>query len=261
MHAVAVVTFWCLWSQPRTQRYPSKRRRSFLHIRFIGNNLPASTVTRAASAGRSIPSSSTLHFRASFIHVDRSTAQLRAVQCRDRFLAVRGIGHFNKRKAPRTTCVAISHERNASNGAMLGEKLTQIVLAGAEVQIADKNVFHEMLRVGELFEWSMSAAGTRLRFGGWPEHFKRAQEYSTCYRCRRRTVCTEAEMHKRRLKAVHTPTVNNLDPLGGRLITNDPHSRPPQALLCSLGQRRDRNGARAEVHASKILLTSRRCQP
>ena len=38
---------------------------------------------------------------------------------------------------------------------MLGEKLTQIVLAGAEVQIADKNVFHEMLRVGELFEWSV----------------------------------------------------------------------------------------------------------
>src|SRR5438067_9463254 len=135
MHAVAVVTFWCLWSQPRTQRYPSKRRRSFLHIRFIGNNLPASTVTRAASAGRSIPSSSTLHFRASFIHVDRSTAQLRAVQCRDRFLAVRGVRHFHECESARASGVAISHHRNAIHIAELSEKLTQIVLAGAEVQI------------------------------------------------------------------------------------------------------------------------------
>ena len=42
--------------------------------------------------------------------------------------------------------------------------------------------------------------------------------------------------------------INDLDPLGARLITNHPHSRPPQALLCSLGRRRNRNGARAEVH-------------
>jgi len=63
---------------------------------------------------------------------------------------------------------------------MLGEKLTQIVLAGAEVQIADKNVFHEMLRVGELFEWSVSAAGTRLRLGGVARTFQTREEYSTC---------------------------------------------------------------------------------
>jgi hypothetical protein len=106
--------------------------------------LPTPTSSWTASSFTASASSGTLYFWTSFVHVDRSTTQFPAIQFGDGLLALVRIGHLDKRKPARTPSIAICHESDAVNLSILSKELTKLVLASSEIEIPNKDVFHEM---------------------------------------------------------------------------------------------------------------------
>jgi hypothetical protein len=97
----------------------------------------ASSLTASASSGP-------LRLWTSFVHVDRATTQFPTVQFGDGLLALVGIGHLDKGKPARTPSIAICHESDSVNLSILSKELTKLVLANSEIEIPNKDVFHEM---------------------------------------------------------------------------------------------------------------------
>jgi hypothetical protein len=83
---------------------------------------------------------------------------------------------------------------------------------------------------------------------GWREHFKRAKSIAPAIGAGAGRSAQKQRCVRVGSLCVGVAVINDLDPLGARLITNDPHSRPPQTACAVLAGEEHRNGARAEVH-------------
>src|SRR5437868_7941385 len=76
-------------------------------------------ISTAAAAART-----TLGLRTRFINIQRATAQLRTVQCRDGFLSVFIAGHLNETEPTRATGLAIRKNAHAIDLSIGLEQLT-----------------------------------------------------------------------------------------------------------------------------------------
>src|SRR6266496_1401950 len=108
------------------------------------NSSPAATPSRAAASLTAPTSCAVLRFWMSFVYIDRSTTQFSAVQFGNGLLGLVCICHLDKPKAARTPCITICHERHPVNLPERFKQLTQLVFASSEVEVPDKDVFHEI---------------------------------------------------------------------------------------------------------------------
>jgi hypothetical protein len=144
--------------------------------------LPATTATAAAiTSAATAAAPSALGLGTSFVHVQRTPAQLHAVQSRDSFLAVFGIRHFDKTKATGTPSVAIGHDRDALYWSILFKQLTQFVFPRIEIQIPNEDILQSgcLGQVSYLNAVCLRGYATDCEAGGvsWStgEQFKRGQ--------------------------------------------------------------------------------------
>jgi hypothetical protein len=61
------------------------------------------------------------------------------------------VGHFDKRKAAWSACIAIYNDGDGHNSPIRLEQFPELVFSSSDIQIADKNVFHCALLWGVPF--------------------------------------------------------------------------------------------------------------
>jgi hypothetical protein len=108
-------------------------------------NLPAVTAATTTAALASAPTTATstagaFRFRSRFIHIQGASADLRAIQCRDRFLSVLGACHLDKAETARASGVPVGHDADPVHLSMHFEKLAQFFFRRVEIQVSNKDV-------------------------------------------------------------------------------------------------------------------------
>ncbi|HTM38582.1 MAG TPA: hypothetical protein VL156_17655 [Terriglobales bacterium] len=104
----------------------------------------------AGSIKPTVPSSAAFHFGTSFIYIESSASQLRAVQLGNGFLALLVVRHLHKRESTRPSGIAIRHHRHSIHLAELCEKLTKVIFSNVEIEMPDKDGFHDEARAENL---------------------------------------------------------------------------------------------------------------
>ena len=102
----------------------------------------ATAPTAAALAPASTASATTATFRFGpcFVHVQGASANLRAIQCRNRFLSVLGTCHLDKTETARAPCVPVSHDADAIHLPMHFKELAQFFFRCVEIQVSNEDV-------------------------------------------------------------------------------------------------------------------------
>jgi hypothetical protein len=118
------------------------------------NYLPAATPAAAATTvSAAIPAPATtlasttaaagmFGFWTRFIHVQRASSNLRAVQRGDRLIAIFVTSHLDEAEAAGASSLAVGHDADAIHWTEGFENLPEIFLRGIEIQVPHKNVFH-----------------------------------------------------------------------------------------------------------------------
>jgi hypothetical protein len=102
----------------------------------------ASAITPIATAATTTTAAGTFRLGPGFVHVDGASANLRAVERGDCFLAVFVAGHFYESETAGAACVTIGHDANAIHLSVPFKNLSQFFLAGIEAKVPYKNVLH-----------------------------------------------------------------------------------------------------------------------
>src|SRR5690606_109270 len=85
-------------------------------------------------------------FRTSFVHRQRTTIQLQAIERVDRLLTFRLVSHSDKGKPARTICLTVVDNCHLFNLAIRAELLLERLLGGVVRQIAYINLHREAPR-------------------------------------------------------------------------------------------------------------------
>lgn len=152
---------------------------------------PSISIARARPA----TASAALPFGSGFVDVDIPPSDLCAVERRDRFFIVFVVRHFYKSEASRTTRVTVGHDRNAIYRAVWAKQLSQMVFGGVEIEIAYKDVLHQ---IHPLF---VSYLNVGVRTAG-------ATESESLVRCAK--ICTAAAETVRPVTALKFTTSEKL---------------------------------------------------
>jgi hypothetical protein len=108
-------------------------------------NSPAAFTPPAATSIKPATPSCAFHFGASFIYIESSARELRAVQLGNSFLALLVVRHLHERESARPSGITIRHHRHPIHLAELREKLAKLILNNVEIEITDEDVFHKNL--------------------------------------------------------------------------------------------------------------------
>ena len=100
----------------------------------------AATTTAATAAVSTTAAAAALGLRTGFVHIDRTAVEVASVQGSDGRLRRRAVCHFDERETTGLTRVTVGDDVYALHGAEVGERLVQVVLGGAEAEIANKYV-------------------------------------------------------------------------------------------------------------------------
>jgi hypothetical protein len=100
--------------------------------------------TAAAPTAASKPAApTTSRFRTSFVHIDRASVHLGAVQLRNRRFRIALFGHFNESETARLPGIAIGDDIDPLHVAILREGGVQVLLGGLIAKVPDKNIGHQ----------------------------------------------------------------------------------------------------------------------
>jgi hypothetical protein len=105
----------------------------------------AATVSAAISAPASAVASTAarvLGFGARLIHVERASADLRAVQRSDGLLSILVARHFHKAESARASSIAVGHDADPVHLTMRLKHLPQFFFRCVKAQVANKNILH-----------------------------------------------------------------------------------------------------------------------
>jgi hypothetical protein len=100
--------------------------------------------------------------RTRFVHIQRATSYLGAVQRGNCPLSLFGIRHLYKSEATRAPGFAVRHYAYAIHLPITFEQLPQLIFSGVEIQIPYKDVFQRDASVVELFECGLTSAGKQV---------------------------------------------------------------------------------------------------
>src|SRR5262249_3955319 len=107
----------------------------------------------------------TLFTRLGFVYSQGATAELRAVQSRDRF--VRSVVHFDEREPAAAPGFAIRDDLRAQHGAVLGEHLHEFFAGGLERNVTNVQLLrHESSTLGPWPETQKACAELPARNTG-----------------------------------------------------------------------------------------------
>ena len=107
---------------------------------------PATAATAAAesttAAATTAAESTALGTRTRFVDVQRAAVKFLAIKSLDGFRRFGLIGHFDKGKAARLTCVAIANYAGFFNSAVCGKGSLELRLRGLISKVSNKNIRH-----------------------------------------------------------------------------------------------------------------------
>jgi hypothetical protein len=86
--------------------------------------------------------SAALNLRAGLGNVQIATAKVHSVQSGDGSFSLPRIGHLHERKTSRSARITIRHQADTFHGPVLLKKRADGIFSCAEVQVANKNLFH-----------------------------------------------------------------------------------------------------------------------
>jgi hypothetical protein len=146
--------------------------------KHLQNDLPAvvpsaaSTTTAAAAAAISAIASTAasatagaFSFGTGFVHVDGASADLRAVERSDGFLAVFVAGHFDESEAAGASGLAVRHNTYAVHLTITLKQLPEFVFVGIEAEVPHENIFHAYAPALSCQECELSSANLAGREG------------------------------------------------------------------------------------------------
>ena len=81
-----------------------------------------------------------LRFGSRFIHVQSASANLRAVERRNRLVSFLGVGHLDESEPARTSCIAVGHDAYAIHLSVHFKHLAQFFLGRVEIQVSNEDV-------------------------------------------------------------------------------------------------------------------------
>src|SRR5271169_2212024 len=102
----------------------------------------ATTISTIAATSAATTSADAFCLGPRFVDVDGASADLCAVQRRDRLLAVLAAGHLDEAEAARTSGVAVRHDAHPVHLPVRLKRLAQFVFVGVEAEIPHKNILH-----------------------------------------------------------------------------------------------------------------------
>ena len=103
----------------------------------------ASTASAAITASAATTASAAaFRFRPRFVDVDRAPADLRAVQRRNRLLAVFVAGHLHESESTGASGIAVGHDADSIHLPERLKQLPQFVFGCVEAQIPHKDILH-----------------------------------------------------------------------------------------------------------------------
>lgn len=97
--------------------------------------LPATATFATATAGP-------LSLRTRFIHIDRSSSELTAVQSRNGLVPFFCICHFYETESPRSSSFAIGENTDAIDRPIRFEDLAQLFFRSVKTEVPNENIFH-----------------------------------------------------------------------------------------------------------------------
>jgi hypothetical protein len=139
-----------------------------LRIGVCYARLPAPAPTTAAAAfatptTAATPPASSFGLRTSFVHVQRASTYLGAIQCSDRFLSVLSACHLDKAEAARASSIPVGHNADPINLTVNFEQLPQFFFRRVEIQVSNKDVLQASASgVSYLIVWRLRQ-GSRWR--------------------------------------------------------------------------------------------------
>jgi hypothetical protein len=104
--------------------------------------VPTAVPASAAAFASTATAAGMFGFWARFIHIQRASANLRAVQRGDCLIALFVIGHFDEAEAAGAASLAVGHNADPIYRTEGFENLPEIFFRGIEIQVPHKNVFH-----------------------------------------------------------------------------------------------------------------------
>ena len=119
----------------RPRRGRSNERQGVLPAGFA--TAAAATTTAAAAVG----------LRPGFIHIERATSQILAVQGLDGTVGFPGVGHLDEGKASGAARVAVRHQADFLNSSIRREEGADRLFSGAKIQITYENILQPCLLV------------------------------------------------------------------------------------------------------------------
>jgi hypothetical protein len=103
---------------------------------------PAAAVPTSASAVASA-ASGVFCLRTSLVHVERASAHLRTIQCRDGLLSIVIAGHLYKSETARSPGIPIGHNADPVHLPERLKHLPQLIFRSVKAQVPYENVLHE----------------------------------------------------------------------------------------------------------------------
>src|SRR5262249_20229588 len=102
----------------------------------------SSIAATPASSAAITPAAYTLRFRPSFVDVQSPSIKFSAVEFGNCAIGVRVTAHLHESKASGLPGIAVGHELDGFNSAVLFEQRSNLVLRGLEAEVPHKNLFH-----------------------------------------------------------------------------------------------------------------------
>ena len=104
----------------------------------------ARTATTTASA-EAAATAAALRFRPSLIDIERTAIKISTIESRNCAIRFSGVRHFDERKTTRTTGFAVGYQVDTVHLSIRLEERTDRRFSSSEIQIAYKDVFHNVV--------------------------------------------------------------------------------------------------------------------
>jgi hypothetical protein len=106
------------------------------------------TATPASAPAAKAAASTTRRFRTRFVYINRPAVHFGAIQLGDSRFRVALFSHFDEGKTARLAGIAIRHDVDPLDIAVLGEGGVQVFLGGLVAEVPDKDIGHQKCSLG-----------------------------------------------------------------------------------------------------------------
>ena len=108
---------------------------------MLTRSLPAVSATAASSAITATTTANALRLGPCFVHVQRASGKLSAIERRNCLFSFFGVRHLDESEATRAAGIAIRDDADAIHLSVGSKKVAQLIFRDVEIEVANKNIF------------------------------------------------------------------------------------------------------------------------